>query len=145
MYYDISKSIKPYLNISCFDAIVGFCCIFYFLGFLLIDVGIASIYARPGFSNSSISTFMWSPRAGMHTKRSASTSWYERNEFQKCLWTDLLSYWQNRFKTYSFDTFLFCWNIVIIIICSLVCPKSSLDPPPPLARYLAWIDSKTAS
>ena len=47
------------------------------------------------------------PRAGMHTRRSALTSQYERNEFQKYLWKHLLSYRQNRLKTYSCDPFFF--------------------------------------
>ena len=38
------------------------------------DVRRASIYARENFSNSSISSFMRPPRAGMQTTRSASTS-----------------------------------------------------------------------
>ena len=44
-----------------------------FLDFLD-DVGLASIYAREALSNSSFSTFMRPPRAGMHTNSSASTS-----------------------------------------------------------------------
>ena len=51
---------------------------------------------------SSNSTFMLSPGAGMHTKRSASTSWYERKESNLFLFEKKMSYRQNRFKTCSF-------------------------------------------
>ena len=69
-------------NISSVDAIVSFVVDVASLDFLD-DVGLASIYARGALSNSSFSSFMRPPRAGMHTKRSASTSEYERHEFQK--------------------------------------------------------------
>ena len=58
----------------------------------LADVGIASMYAQGGFSNSTISTFMRPPRAGMYTNRSASMSQYEKNQYQKYSWNKVLSY-----------------------------------------------------
>ena len=45
----LSKCIKPYLNISCFDVIVGFCSRFDSSRFVLADVGIANKYARESF------------------------------------------------------------------------------------------------
>ena len=52
-----------------------------FISFLdLLDV-VGILYKNVGFYQfDQIPTFMRSPRAGMHTKRSALTSWYERNE-----------------------------------------------------------------
>ena len=86
------------------------------------------------------------PRAGIHTKRSALTSQYDRDEFQTYLWKHLLSDRLNRLKTYSCDTYLFCWNI--IIICSIVpgnqnpsCPPDcvgqafSIPPPNPNGQH----------
>ena len=63
---------KPYLNIAWFDAMDGVGCRLDVFGFSA-DVAISNIYARAGFLPSSISTFMRSPGAGMHTKRFAST------------------------------------------------------------------------
>mgnify|MGYP007125736198 CR=1 FL=1 len=55
------------------------------VGFVVVDVGMSSMYAHicsSGCLTSQTSTFMLPSGAGMDTKRSASTSWYERNEFR---------------------------------------------------------------
>ena len=93
------------------------------------DSVVSSIYARAGSLTSSISISMLSPGSGMHTKRFTSTSWYEGREFQKYSWTDLLSYRQNSFETYSFYTPSLCW-IIVIVMCSIAPCKSPLPPPP---------------
>ena len=99
----MSKCIKPYLNISCFDAIVGFCCRFDFSRFFGWCWNSKQICSRE-FLTSTISTFMRPPRAGMHTKRSASTSLYGRTETIFFVFQHRLSHRQNRLKTYSCGT-----------------------------------------
>ena len=88
---------------------------------------------------SSNSTFMLSPGAGMHTKRSASTSWYERKKSNLFLWQKWLSYRQNRFKICPFGPVgkpHMCSYIVMkwIISASWGNPRTAAGEPGPAAQ-----------
>ena len=76
---------------------------------------------------------MWSSRVGMHTKRSASTNWYERNELQKYVWNILIGLYTKPFQTDFCDTSSLCRNIVTNVICSSV-PSNQKSIPPHSAK-----------
>ena len=66
-----------------------------------------------------------------HTTKPALMSYHDINEFLKYLWEHLFYYRCSRLKTYSCNTYLFFWNV--IIICSIA-PGIRKSSPPRLRR-----------
>ena len=108
------------------------------LGHVLADHVVASIYARTGSSNSSIST-PCDHRELTRMPKNASTSLNRRNQFI-CMDT-FIAFSMSKFRSWSCDTDLFCSNMMNIT-CSLRWLRSSLDWPTPSPLYggpLNWM------
>ena len=104
-----AELVEPFLNTSCFDAIVVFCNRFYNLGLVwwMLEQQISMVDRVLEVIN--FNAYAITDRRH-DIKRSASTSCLKKLEFQKHALTHSWSDTQNCFNTYYFDSCPFYWN-----------------------------------
>ena len=131
MYQDISKCIKPYLSISCYDAIVGFCGRFDFLGFFDWCWNSKHICSSGFFEFINFNFYVITKSWHAHQKdRLHELVW--KKWVSDIFMDTFIKLSINSFKTYSCDTYSFCWNI--IIICSIGPGNQKSTPPLPITH-----------